>query len=320
MQVEELDFSFICFGLLLWNFLGCSGRCSTLLAFSPKTWSQRGFQVTGSTPEKPQVILGKYNVCCLPWVSCNLSVVSASWTQRGAVHRSSEHSHNVHSKEGESPCGWMSALSDLNRDFSQLSSFPNKQGMFEPFMKSFYVRSTDATHIKTLKVTTTTLCISRHNMEIWAHEMKSSSNFSCLRCSWKSWPTWLLKQTSPLFWGNFRFVFTALCHLQLSNTSPTNSFFVCVCIYCFGFQTYVKSQDKAFAAATIQAIGRCATNISEVTDTCLNGLVLLLSNRDGKSPFWPVDICSVSCICPIWLCLDCKRLRRDCGGWECGGD
>uniref|UniRef100_A0A4W6DCQ3 Adaptor related protein complex 3 subunit beta 1 n=1 Tax=Lates calcarifer TaxID=8187 RepID=A0A4W6DCQ3_LATCA len=46
------------------------------------------------------------------------------------------------------------------------------------------------------------------------------------------------------------------------------------------FQTYVKSQDKAFAAATIQAIGRCATNISEVTDTCLNGLVLLLSNRD----------------------------------------
>lgn len=56
----------------------------------------------------------------------------------------------------------------------------------------------------------------------------------------------------------------------------------------------MKSQDKAFAAATIQAIGRCATNISEVTDTCLNGLVLLLSNRDGKSPFWPVDICSIS--------------------------
>uniref|UniRef100_A0A8C7LC16 AP-3 complex subunit beta n=1 Tax=Oncorhynchus kisutch TaxID=8019 RepID=A0A8C7LC16_ONCKI len=46
------------------------------------------------------------------------------------------------------------------------------------------------------------------------------------------------------------------------------------------FQTYVKSQDKQFAAGTIQAIGRCATNISEVTDTCLQGLVLLLSNRD----------------------------------------
>ena len=33
-------------------------------------------------------------------------------------------------------------------------------------------------------------------------------------------------------------------------------------------------------AATIQAIGRCAASIEEVTDTCLNGLVHLLSNRD----------------------------------------
>ncbi|NWR22083.1 AP3B1 protein, partial [Emberiza fucata] len=70
-----------------------------------------------------------------------------------------------------------------------------RKGVFEPYLKSFYVRSTDPTMIKTLK-------------------------------------------------------------------------------------TYVKSQDKQFAAATIQAIGRCATNITEVTDTCLNGLVCLLSNRD----------------------------------------
>ena len=33
-------------------------------------------------------------------------------------------------------------------------------------------------------------------------------------------------------------------------------------------------------AATIQSIGRCAATIEEVTDTCLNGLVHLLSNRD----------------------------------------
>ena len=33
-------------------------------------------------------------------------------------------------------------------------------------------------------------------------------------------------------------------------------------------------------AATIQAIGRCAASIEEVTDTCLNGLVHLLSNRE----------------------------------------
>lgn len=44
----------------------------------------------------------------------------------------------------------------------------------------------------------------------------------------------------------------------------------------------MRSQDKQFAAATIQTIGRCATSIAEVTDTCLNGLVCLLSNRDGE--------------------------------------
>ncbi|XP_056259755.1 AP-3 complex subunit beta-1 isoform X2 [Seriola aureovittata] len=91
-----------------------------------------------------------------------------------------------------------------------------RKGMFEPYMKSFYVRSTDATHIKTLK------------LEILTN-LANEANISTI-----------LRE----------------------------------------FQTYVKSQDKAFAAATIQAIGRCATNISEVTDTCLNGLVLLLSNRD----------------------------------------
>ena len=48
-------------------------------------------------------------------------------------------------------------------------------------------------------------------------------------------------------------------------------------------QTYVTSPDQEFAAATIQAIGRCASNIDEITDACLNGLVSLLSNRNGKS-------------------------------------
>ena len=46
------------------------------------------------------------------------------------------------------------------------------------------------------------------------------------------------------------------------------------------FQSYITGQDKVCVAATIQSIGRCAANIEEVTDTCLNGLVHLLSNRD----------------------------------------
>ncbi|XP_026526379.1 AP-3 complex subunit beta-1 isoform X2 [Notechis scutatus] len=91
-----------------------------------------------------------------------------------------------------------------------------RKGLFEPYLKSFYIRSTDPTMIKTLK------------LEILTN-LANEANISTL-----------LRE----------------------------------------FQTYVKSQDKQFAAATIQAIGRCATNISEVTDTCLNGLVCLLSNRD----------------------------------------
>ncbi|XP_064413648.1 AP-3 complex subunit beta-1 isoform X1 [Latimeria chalumnae] len=91
-----------------------------------------------------------------------------------------------------------------------------RKGLFEPYLKSFYIRSTDPTQIKILKLEILTNLATEASISILLRE----------------------------------------------------------------FQTYVKSQDKQFAAATIQAIGRSATNISEVTDTCLNGLVYLLSNRD----------------------------------------
>uniref|UniRef100_A0A7N8X0V0 AP-3 complex subunit beta n=1 Tax=Mastacembelus armatus TaxID=205130 RepID=A0A7N8X0V0_9TELE len=91
-----------------------------------------------------------------------------------------------------------------------------RRGMFEPYLKSFYIRSTDPTQIKVLKLEVLT-------------NLANETNISTI-----------LRE----------------------------------------FQTYIKSMDKDFVAATIQAIGRCATNISEVRDTCLNGLVQLLSNRD----------------------------------------
>ncbi|XP_072348702.1 AP-3 complex subunit beta-2 [Scyliorhinus torazame] len=91
-----------------------------------------------------------------------------------------------------------------------------RRGMFEPHLKSFYIRSTDPTQIKVLKLEVMTNLASETNISIILRE----------------------------------------------------------------FQTYIKSQDKDFVAGTIQAIGRCATNIDEVRDTCLNGLVQLLSNRD----------------------------------------
>uniref|UniRef100_A0A3B3SR41 AP-3 complex subunit beta n=1 Tax=Paramormyrops kingsleyae TaxID=1676925 RepID=A0A3B3SR41_9TELE len=91
-----------------------------------------------------------------------------------------------------------------------------RRGMFEPYLKSFYIRSTDPTQIKVLKLEVLT-------------NLANETNISTI-----------LRE----------------------------------------FQTYIKSMDKDFVAATIQAIGRCATSIGEVRDTCLNGLVQLLSNRD----------------------------------------
>ncbi|XP_041444277.1 AP-3 complex subunit beta-2 isoform X1 [Xenopus laevis] len=91
-----------------------------------------------------------------------------------------------------------------------------RKGMFEPYLKSFYIRSTDPTQIKILKLEVLT-------------NLANETNISTI-----------LRE----------------------------------------FQTYIRSMDKDFVAATIQAIGRCATNIGKVRDTCLNGLVQLLSNRD----------------------------------------
>lgn len=92
-----------------------------------------------------------------------------------------------------------------------------RKSIFEPYLKSFFVRTSDPTHIKLLK------------LEI-------------------------------------------LTNLATAASIP---------IILREFQTYISSNDKNFVAATIQAIGRCAASISEVTETCLSGLVHLLSNRDG---------------------------------------
>ncbi|XP_050580994.1 AP-3 complex subunit beta-2 isoform X2 [Bombus affinis] len=91
-----------------------------------------------------------------------------------------------------------------------------RKGMFEPFLKSFFVRTSDPTHIKLLKLDILTNLATETSIGVILRE----------------------------------------------------------------FQTYISSSDKEFVGASIQAIGRCASNIKEVTDTCLNGLVSLLSNRD----------------------------------------
>lgn len=102
------------------------------------------------------------------------------------------------------------------------------QSLFEPYMKSFFVRSSDPTQIKLLK------------LEI-------------------------------------------LTNIANETNIPLRE-----------FQTYISSQDKLFVAATITSIGRCASNIKQVAESCLNGLVSLLSHRDRKFYFvtFPFFCCS----------------------------
>ncbi|KAF2880489.1 hypothetical protein ILUMI_25696 [Ignelater luminosus] len=90
------------------------------------------------------------------------------------------------------------------------------KGTFEPYLKSFFIRTSDPTRIKLLKLDILTNLATESNVSVILREL----------------------------------------------------------------QTYISSSDKQFVAATIQAIGRCACSISEITDSCLNGLVILLSNKD----------------------------------------
>lgn len=95
-----------------------------------------------------------------------------------------------------------------------------RKAIFEPHLKSFFVRTSDPTHLKLLKLDILTNLASAASISLILRE----------------------------------------------------------------FQTYISSSDRSFVAATIQAIGRCASSIKEVTETCLSGLVHLLSNHDGESP------------------------------------
>lgn len=47
-------------------------------------------------------------------------------------------------------------------------------------------------------------------------------------------------------------------------------------------QQYVKSPNKDFVAATIQAIGRCAVNVAGSANRCLKQLMKLLHSTNGK--------------------------------------
>ena len=103
-------------------------------------------------------------------------------------------------------------------NIATLATKPNRRSLFAPHLKTFFVRSSDPTHIKLQKLEILTSLASEGTISIILRE----------------------------------------------------------------FQAYIASPDRELIASTIQAIGRCAVTISEVTETCLNGLVNLLSNRDDN--------------------------------------
>ena len=93
-------------------------------------------------------------------------------------------------------------------------------------------------------------------------------------------------------------------------------------------QTYISSPDKQFAAATIEAIGRVACSISEVTETCLHGLMSLLSHKSGNlilSPFPSLPCHSYFFINSsayrglLIFLISVLSILRECGCTECCG-
>ncbi|KAH8308564.1 hypothetical protein KR018_005871 [Drosophila ironensis] len=112
-----------------------------------------------------------------------------------------------------------------------------RKAIFEPHLKSFFVRTSDPTHLKLLKLDILTNLASAGSISLILRE----------------------------------------------------------------FQTYISSSDRSFVAATIQAIGRCASSIKEVTETCLSGLVHLLSNHDGMSlVFFPKKSSIIDALLPCF--------------------
>ncbi|XP_063718374.1 AP-3 complex subunit beta-2-like isoform X5 [Symsagittifera roscoffensis] len=98
-----------------------------------------------------------------------------------------------------------------------LVTFSKKyKAIVEPYLKSFYIRASDPTHVKLLKLEILTNLASETSISI------------------------ILKE----------------------------------------FQAYVHSSDPKFVGATIYAIGRCATTISEVSDQCLHGLMGLMASKN----------------------------------------
>ena len=97
------------------------------------------------------------------------------------------------------------------------SMVPQRPGMFEPYLRSFFVENSDPQFVRLIKLEILTTLANESNI-------------------------------SPILRE---------------------------------FQEYVKHPDRTFVTQTIQCIGRCASDLSNVTESCLQGLMGLMKNKDG---------------------------------------
>jgi len=77
-----------------------------------------------------------------------------------------------------------------------------------------------------------------------------------------------IQSTDPAFIRNLKL---DILTLLASDTNMTNIL--------REFKSYVTDENKEFARSAIQAIGRCATRLPEVSETCLQFLTSLMGNR-----------------------------------------
>lgn len=81
------------------------------------------------------------------------------------------------------------------------------------------------------------------------------------------------------------------------------------------------SSDEGFVLATVQCIGRCASMVPQIAETCLTGLTRLISRKNGR--FLPLPSCILGGeslqICKSTAFFVLYYFRESCGG-ERGGD
>ncbi|XP_003369720.1 AP-3 complex subunit beta-2 protein [Trichinella spiralis] len=133
------------------------------------------------------------------------------------------------------------------------------------------------------------LCAALVDVDEWGQEKSSSdcgnelSDESGSDISFTKKPTeldpdlrMLLKNSKSLLQSRNSAVVLAVAQLYYHLAPPSEVNIIARAL------TYVTTLDKEFAACTIDAIGRCACNIQEVRDSCLVGLVALMSNSNGR--------------------------------------